>query len=178
MLDSFSLKLRRTIGIDGLVSLVAGVLVVFFPDTSIKIVAGLIGASLVLAGIVKMVPILRNQDYSVTDRTKDIIISVVYFVAGLFIFLDMNAASLSLLIVLGVLTGIVWLSEGVIHMTIINRLGEKKVWPFISALISLIAGLSLIVSPFIGGLLVWSFFGIMLLVIGAIKIVQYFTFGK
>lgn len=178
MLDDFSLKLRRAIGIDGLISLVVGILVVFWPDTSIKFVAGLIGVALVLAGAVKMIPVLRNQDYSGTDRVKDAIISVVYLVAGLFIFIDMNAASLSLLLVVGVLTGLVWLSEGIIHMMVINRFRGNRLWPFISALISVVAGLSLIISPFIGGLLVWTFFGIMLLVVGVVKIVQYFTFGK
>jgi len=87
----------------------------------------------------------------------------------------MQAAAISLILVVGILTGMAWLIEGIIQLTILNQMGTNKVWSILSAAISVIGGLSLLFSPLLGGVLVWSFFGITLLIIGIFKLIQYFT---
>ena len=77
--------------------------------------------------------------------------------------------------VVGILTGTTWLVEGFVQLFILNKLATNKTWSTISAIISILGGASILFSPILGGLVVWTFFGITLLVIGIFKLIQYFT---
>ena len=172
-MDAFTSRVRRTIGIDGLISTVIGALITIWPEKSASFVAGMIGFAFFAIGVSKFLVSARNTDQGNANRIIGIIMSILYMAAGLFIFIDIETATLSLFIVVGVFTGLTWVIEGVVQMSVINRLGSNRVWPFISALISLLAGITLVVSPFFGGLLLWEFLGIMLLVVGIVKLVQF-----
>ena len=104
-----------------------------------------------------------------------LIVSVIYLVAGIFIFVDMQLAAISLILVVGILTGITWLVEGFVQLFILNKLVTNKIWSTILAFISILGGASILFSPIWGGLVVWTFFGITLMVIGIFKLIQYFT---
>ena len=90
----------------------------------------------------------------------------------------MQAAAVSLILVVGILTGMAWLIEGIIQLTILNQISTNKFWSILSAVISVLGGLSLLFSPLLGGILVWTFFGVTLLIIGIFKIIQYVTLKK
>ncbi|GAO99812.1 HdeD family acid-resistance protein [Fructobacillus ficulneus] len=178
MQDDFAMKMKRTVGFDGLISTLIGAFIVFWPGASVKLLASIIGVALLILGGVKLLFALNGSETKKSTKLYDVLVAILYLVAGLFVFIDMEAASFSLLLVVGVLTGITWLVEGIIQIVVVNRLGGNHVWHFISALISALAGMSLIFSPFVGGLLVWMFLGVMLLIVGIFKLVHYFTIGK
>ncbi|KMK52904.1 MULTISPECIES: HdeD family acid-resistance protein [Fructobacillus] len=171
-MDAFTSRVRRTIGIDGLISTIMGAFITVWPEKSASFVAGMIGFAFLAIGVSKLLVSLRDTDQGKSNRIIGIIMSILYMVAGLFIFLDIETATLSLLVVVGILTGLTWAIEGIVQMTIINRWGSNRVWTFISALISLLAGVTLVFSPLFGGLFLWEFFGIMLLVVGIVKLVH------
>lgn len=175
MSNEFFIKLRRAIGFDGLISTIMGALIVFLPNRSAKAAAGMIGAVLIAVGLFKLLSVFKRDAGNGMARLGSLLVSIIYLVAGIFIFIDMQSAAISLILVVGVLTGMTWLIEGVIQIAIFNQLSTNKVWSFVSALISILGGLSLLFSPVLGGLIVWTFFGISLLVIGIFKLVQYFT---
>lgn len=175
MSDEFLVKVRRAIGFDGLISIIIGAFILFLPGRSARVVAGMMSAALIAAGLFKLLSIFKKNSANGVTRLGHLISSVIYIVAGLFIFIDMQAAAISLILVVGILTGMAWLIEGIIQLTILNQMGTNKVWSILSAAISVIGGLSLLFSPLLGGVLVWSFFGITLLIIGIFKLIQYFT---
>jgi len=175
MSDEFLVKVRRAIGFDGLISIIIGAFILFLPGRSARVVAGMMSAALIAAGLFKLLSIFKKNSANGVTRLGHLITSVIYIVAGLFIFIDMQAAAISLILVVGILTGMAWLIEGIIQLTILNQMGTNKVWSILSAAISVIGGLSLLFSPLLGGVLVWSFFGITLLIIGIFKLIQYFT---
>lgn len=175
MSDEFLVKVRRAIGFDGLISIIIGAFILFLPGRSARVVAGMMSAALIAAGLFKLLSIFKKDSANGVTRLGHLISSVIYIVAGLFIFIDMQAAAISLILVVGILTGMAWLIEGIIQLTILSQMGTNKVWSILSAAISVIGGLSLLFSPLLGGVLVWSFFGITLLIIGIFKLIQYFT---
>ncbi|MBZ5963446.1 DUF308 domain-containing protein [Leuconostoc gelidum subsp. gelidum] len=175
MSDEFLVKVRRAIGFDGLISIIIGAFILFLPGRSARVVAGMMSAALIAAGLFKLLSIFKKNSANGVTRLGHLITSVIYIVAGLFIFIDMQAAAISLILVVGILTGMAWLIEGIIQLTILSQMGTNKVWSILSAAISVIGGLSLLFSPLLGGVLVWSFFGITLLIIGIFKLIQYFT---
>ena len=175
MSEDFFNKLRRAIGFDGLISTIIGALIVFLPNRSARAAAGMIGAVLIAVGLFKLLAVFKRDAENGMARLGSLIVSIIYLVAGIFIFIDMQSAAISLILVVGILTGMTWLIEGFIQITIINKISTNKTWSIISALISILGGLSLLFSPVLGGLIVWTFFGMALLVIGIFKLIQYFT---
>lgn len=175
MSDVFFNKLRRAIGFDGLVSVIIGALIVFLPNRTANAAAALIGAALIAIGLFKLLSVFKDDSESGMARLGNLIVSIIYLVAGIFIFVDIKSAGISLILVVGILTGMTWLIEGIIQLTIIKYINMNKTWFIISALISIVAGFSLLISPLIAGLVVWTFFGISLLVIGIFKLIQYVT---
>ncbi|MBE4727774.1 DUF308 domain-containing protein [Leuconostoc suionicum] len=175
MSEEFFTKVRRTIGFDGLISTIIGALIVFLPNRSARAAAGMIGAALVAVGLFKLIFVFRRDAENGMARLGNLIVSVIYLVAGIFIFVDMQSAAISLILVVGILTGITWLIEGFVQLAILNKLATNKTWSTISAIISILGGASILFSPMWGGLVVWTFFGITLLIIGIFKLIQYFT---
>ncbi len=178
MSEEFFTKVRRTIGFDGLISTIIGALIVFLPNRSARAAAGMIGAALIAVGLFKLISVFRRDAENGMARLGNLIVSVIYLVAGIFIFVDMQSAAISLILVVGILTGITWLIEGFIQVAILNKLTTNKTWSTISAIISILGGASILFSPMWGGLVVWTFFGITLLIIGIFKLIQYFTLKK
>lgn len=175
MSEEFFTKVRRTIGFDGLISTIIGALIVFLPNRSARAAAGMIGAALIAVGLFKLISVFRRDAENGMARLGNLIVSIIYLVAGIFIFVDMQSASISLILVVGILTGITWLIEGFVQLAILNKLATNKTWSTISAIISILGGASILFSPMWGGLVVWTFFGITLLIIGIFKLIQYFT---
>ncbi len=175
MSEEFFTKVRRTIGFDGLISTIIGALIVFLPNRSARAAAGMIGAALIAVGLFKLISVFRRDAENGMARLGNLIVSVIYLVAGIFIFVDMQSAAISLILVVGILTGITWLIEGFVQVAILNKLTTNKTWSTISAIISILGGASILFSPMWGGLVVWTFFGITLLIIGIFKLIQYFT---
>ena len=175
MSKEFFTKVRRTVGFDGLISTIIGALIVFLPTLSAGAVAGMIGAVLIAVGLVKLISVFRRDAENGMARLGNLIVSVIYLVAGILIFVDMQLAAISLILVVGILTGTTWLVEGFVQLFILNKLATNKTWSTISAIISILGGASILFSPILGGLVVWTFFGITLMVIGIFKLIQYFT---
>lgn len=108
-------------------------------------------------------------------RFGNLLVAIIYMVAGIFIFVDMQSAAISLILVVGILTGMTWVIEGFVQLTILNQLANNKFWATLAAFVSILGGLSLLFSPVLGGLIVWTFFGVTLLVIGIVKLIQFAT---
>jgi len=176
MSENFLNKVRRSIGFDGLISTIIGALIVFLPNRSARAAAGMIGAALIVVGLFKFIAVFKKDIKNGISRIGHLIISVIYLIAGIFIFIDMQSAAISLILVVGLLTGMAWLVEGFIQLTILDQISTNKTWSLISAIVSILGGLTLLFSPLIGGFIVWTFFGISLLIIGIVKIIQFFTF--
>ena len=115
MSEEFFTKVRRTIGFDGLISTIIGALIVFLPNRSARAAAGMIGAVLIAVGLFKLISVFRRDAENGMARLGNLIVSVIYLVAGIFIFVDMQSAAISLILVVGILTVITWLVEGFVQ---------------------------------------------------------------
>jgi len=87
MSDEFLVKVRRAIGFDGLISIIIGAFILFLPGRSARVVAGMMGAALIAAGLFKLLSIFKKDSANGVTRLGHLISSVIYIVAGLFIFI-------------------------------------------------------------------------------------------
>ena len=73
--------------------------------------------------------------------------------------------------------GITWIAEAVISLTTVGD-SPSKTWTIIYAVISFIAGLSMLFSPLGGVAILWIFLGVSLVVMGIAQLVRAFRFGS
>lgn len=170
-MTDFAKTARQSILIDGLISLIIGILIVVWPGVTASIAAAMIGVGFISIGVAKFSISVSGGDGN-KFRVIDVIMSILYIIAGIFVIVEAQYSGVSLLIVVSVLTGIVWISEGIAEITSAIQLKGHRVLYTILAVINIIAGVSLLFSPLFGGLFLWVFFGITMITVGIVKLVQ------
>lgn len=168
-------KLRNFLMLDGIISIIVGLIIMFMPVRSAAFVAGIMGTAFIVIGLIRAISIFGNKEKTGWFKFGQLLIGLVYIVVGILIFADIRLATLTMLAIVGVMVGMTWFVEGIIQFSMISNLISGKVWAVISALINIIAGIVLLFTPLIGGLFVWSLLGIFFIVIGVFKIVQFFS---
>lgn len=171
--NSFSKKLRSHIGINGLLSLIAGLLILFWPGRSAAVVTILIGISFAMIGLFYIITSISASDESGWGRFGHLLLGALYLVAGIFSFINLAATTTYLFLFIGIFVGITWLVEGFTAFGMVQY-STSKGWTIFSAILSVLAGLSLLFTPFLGAAFLWILLGISLVVLGAIKIIRYF----
>lgn len=175
MSDNVLKKVHTAIAFDGIISTIIGTLIVFLPNLSAKFAAGLIGFDLIVVGLIKLIPMMNfnieNREFKLTN----LVASLIYIVAGIYIFIDIQSSAISLIVVVGIFTGISWLIEGISQLLMYKQITNNPVVSVLTGFITLVAGFSVLLSPFVGGTIIWKVFGISLIITGAFKLFQYFA---
>ncbi|USS91869.1 HdeD family acid-resistance protein [Fructobacillus americanaquae] len=169
-------SLRYFMGIDGLVAIIFGLLVVVLPTDTATVAAAIIGVMMVASGLFKIVHAIKNTALTGWNKIGASLLGFFYILAGLIIFINMHVASVSVFMVVGLMVGIAWLFEGVIQFSIISRLVDHQSWLSFSAVLHLIAGVLLMASPLFGGALLWIWLGVSLIVLGVYRLLMFFRF--
>lgn len=69
--------------------------------------------------------------------------------------------------------GLLWLFEGIMALSML-RGGGNRAWTIAYAVISIIAGFTLMFSPFMGAAVLWLMLGISMVVLGAAQAIRAF----
>lgn len=167
---------RVALGIGGLLALVVGVLILVWPDKSAMAVTALIAAYAFIAGIVYIGLGIFATGKGGWVRTGYIALGAVFVIGGIITFANLQATTLWLTILVGILVGILWIVEGIAAlMSLRNK--QRKAWTIVFAVLSLVAGVVLLFSPlFIAT--IWWLLGGLLAILGVIQIVRAFRYGK
>lgn len=173
--------IRTALGVSGLVSVVIGVLIVLWPGKSLTTIAGalalLLGIYAVIAGVVYLGIGIFAKGGSGWSRVGNVLLGVFFLIAGIVTFANLGSAGITLVWLLGIVIGVVWITEGVVTFTTLREVASKG-WAVFYAIVSIIAGIWLIIAPFIGVAFLWWFTGFTLLALGVVQIVRAFTFGR
>lgn len=154
----------------GLVSLAAGLFLIFWPDKTLLFLVTLLGIWLILVGIFRIVEGLTSKGVSGGHRTLIAVIGVLYVVVGIVCLRNLTGT----VTVLAVILGIVWIVGGVAEVAT-GFARTHGTWPKIGTvllgLLSVAAGLVLFFWP--GPtlmVLVWIT-GLWLIALGIIQLV-------
>ncbi|HEY0117168.1 MAG TPA: DUF308 domain-containing protein, partial [Cellulomonas sp.] len=93
---------------------------------------------------------------------------------GILALIDLAAAAVSLAVFLAILVGVMWVFEGFVALTTLGAT-RSKVWTVFFALLSIVAGVLLFLSPLWGALTLWWLLGISLVVLGLVQVVRALT---
>jgi uncharacterized membrane protein HdeD (DUF308 family) len=156
----------------GIITLLAGLLTLAWPGRTIVVVAVLFGIQLVVAGVFRFVAALASDDESGATRVLLALLGVLSFIVGLYALrhLLLTIATLALLL------GIFWIVNGAVEaFTALSHRGmQGRGWTMFMGLLSVVAGVVVLVYPGISLLTLAVVLGFWLLVYGIMEIVLAF----
>lgn len=167
---------RVTLGVSGVVALIVGILITFWPKNSAVALTIIVGIYFVIAGIAYLGLGIFSRGISGGARALDIVLGILFIIAGIVVFSNPAGSTIVLGIAIGVFVGILWIIEGVVALVQSGDAASRG-WAIFFGLISIVAGLILVFSPaYVAAL--WWILGISLIVLGLVQIVRAFTFGR
>ena len=167
--------LRVAIGVGGIIALVVGILVLVWPGKTAMVVTAIVGVYLVVVGLGFVGSAFFGRARSGWGRVGHLLLGVLYVVAGVLALVDLAAATVSLAVFLAILVGVMWVMEGVIALTTLRFAPVSRVWTVLFALLSIVAGVLLFLSPLWAAATLWWLLGIWLVVLGVVQIVRALT---
>ncbi|MFV0320512.1 MAG: HdeD family acid-resistance protein [Microbacterium sp.] len=167
--------IRTAFGVGGLIALIVGILILVWPGKTAVVVTAIIAIYAIVAGLVYAGIGIFSKSLGGWGRVGNIVLGIVFIVAGIIAFMNLQTTKDWLFIFIAILVGIMWIVEGVVSLTTLGS-SSSKGWTVFYAIISIIAGIVLLFSPIWGALVLWWLLGISLVVLGIIQIVRAFTF--
>ena len=152
----------------GIVTLLAGLLVLAWPGRTVVAVAVLFGIQLVVAGIFRFVAAFAADEESGTTRVLLALLGVLSFIVGLWALrhILVTIAALALLL------GIFWIVNGAVEVfaALSHRAMRSRGWTIFMGLLSVLAGVVVLVYPGISLLTLAVVLGVWLLVFGVMEV--------
>lgn len=156
----------------GIITLLAGLLTLVWPGRTIVVIAVLFGIQLVVAGIFRFVAAFAVDEESGGMRVLLALLGVLSLIVGLYALrhLQVTIAALALLL------GIFWIVNGAVETfaALSHRRMQGRGWTIFMGLLSVVAGIVVLVYPGISLLTLALVLGFWLLVYGIMEIVLAF----
>ncbi|MFB8228008.1 HdeD family acid-resistance protein [Cellulosimicrobium sp. NPDC055967] len=168
--------IRTAVGVSGLVSAILGVLILVWPGRTAMVVTAIVAAYAIIAGLVHLGLGLFSGGKGGWARVGRILLGVVFIVAGVLAFLNLGQTTTFLALFLGILVGILWIVEGIVDLTSLRDAASKTI-SILFAILSIVAGVVLLLTPLWGVTVLWWLLGLSLIVLGLVNIVRGFRYG-
>jgi uncharacterized membrane protein HdeD (DUF308 family) len=156
----------------GIITLIGGIVVLAWPGRTIVAVAVLFGIQLVVTGIFRFVAAFASDDESGATRVLLALLGVLSFIVGLYALrhILVTVAALALLL------GIFWIVNGAVEVfaALSHREMRGRGWTIFMGLLSIVAGVVVLVYPGISLVTLAVVLGFWLLVFGIMEIVLAF----
>ncbi|MFT4213838.1 MAG: DUF308 domain-containing protein [Microbacterium sp.] len=169
--------IRTALGVAGLLTLIAGILILVWPGQTAAVVTGIIAIYIIAAGLVYAALGIFSKTKGGWSRLGHIVLGLLFIASGIVAFANLTATKLWLAVVVAIFVGISWIIEGIVSLSTTAD-GGSKVWTLVFAVVSIVAGGYLLFSPLWGAVVLWWLLGVMLAAMGLVNIVRAFTFGK
>ncbi|MGO3705310.1 HdeD family acid-resistance protein [Microbacterium gubbeenense] len=172
--------LRTVILASGIMSLIFGIVVLVWPVKSAMAVTIVIAVYAILAGLMSLVNGIRSKGVGGWTRAGLVVLGLVFLAAGVVAFGNLGESTLLLAVFVTTFIGAAWIIDGVVSLF---SLGVKdralpgatkahKGWSIFYGIISVLAGVFVVISPLMSALWLWIFLGASLVAMGIIGIVR------
>lgn len=171
---------RVLFGVGGLIAVALGAFVLFAPvasaNVALLLAAALVGIYAVVTGLVYLGVAIFTRGTGGWSRVGHSLLGLLYVIGGVVIFSNLLLSGGVLAIFLSVTLGVLWILEAVLAFATLKT-SENKGWTVVYAIVSIVAGLTLILSPLMGAVTIWWLFGISMVVLGIVQIARAFKLG-
>ena len=169
--------IRVALGVTGVLALLAGIFITFWPKNAAIFLTVLLGIYFVIAGLAYVGLGIFSRGISGGARALDIILGVLFVIGGVLMLSSPSDSAVVIGIFLGVLIGILWIIEGAVALAQ-SGTSSSRGWSIFFGILSIIAGIVLLFSPGWGVVVLFWVLGIALIVLGIVQIVRAFTFAR
>jgi uncharacterized membrane protein HdeD (DUF308 family) len=170
-------SLRVALAVSGVIALVLGILLLVWPGKSAGVLTWILALYLVIAGLVYVGLGIFSATKGGWARVGHVLLGILYVVAGVVAFANIAAATAFIAVIVVIFIGISWIIDGIVSLTLIAQAASKG-WTIAYAIISIIGGVLVILSPLFTALVIWWILGIALIAIGILQIVRAITLGR
>ena len=169
--------IRTALGLGGVLLVVLGILILVWPGKTAVVVTAIVAIYAIAAGLVYAGLGIFSQGKGGWSRIGHIVLGVLFVIAGIVAFANLNVTTVWFATFVGILVGIMWVMEGVVSLSTLGD-SASKTWTIVFAIISILAGVTLLLSPLWGAVVLWWILGISAVVLGLVQIVRAFSFGR
>jgi uncharacterized membrane protein HdeD (DUF308 family) len=169
--------IRVALGLTGVLALLAGIFITFWPKNAAIFLTVLLGIYFVIAGLAYVGLGIFSRGISGGARALDIILGVLFVIGGVLMLTSPTDSAVVIGIFLGVLIGILWIIEGAVALAQSGS-SSSRGWSIFFGILSIIAGIVLLFSQLWGSVILFWVLGIALIVLGIVQIVRAFTFAR
>lgn len=170
----------RTIALTtGIVSLIAGALILIWPFKTAVAITVLIAVYTLVAGIVDIALAITSKGLSGWLRAGTALLGVLFVVASVVAFANLSSTTVLIAVFVSTFLGIAWIFEGVVSLFSLGGpkdpftpVPRSKGWTIAFAIVSILAGVVVLLSPLLTAVWLWIFIGVSLVVFGIVQIVR------
>lgn len=168
---------RLSFAISGVIAAVLGILLLIVPGWTITLAAVLLGIHFIVLGVVRLGLAIFGRLPGSQHRVLQILLGLLMLFAGIVILRDSAAAATTLLLIVVIFAGVGWIIDGIMSIVESQRASSRG-WAITYGVLSLLAGIVVLVIP--GWSIVWLiiFAAISLIVLGVTGIVRAMTFKR
>ena len=168
---------RTALAVSGAVALILGIVLLFWPEKTLSVLAVFLGIYFLIAGITRLVVGIFTRGMRGGSRTLSIILGVLLIFAGIVALKNVSAAAVTLVIFAIAFIGVGWIIDGVMALAEAGRSASSG-WSITFGILSIIAGIVVLVLPASSAVFLLFFAAIALIVLGIIGLVRAFSFGR
>lgn len=162
---------RLALLLAGLAGIGFGTAILVWPTKTAVALTGVIALYAIVAGIFYVGVGLIGKELGAGGRIAHVLLGVLYVVAGAYAFSSLRESAVFLALFLTIMVGIMWIIEGFTALFTLGQSGSKVVGALF-ALLSVIAGFTLLSNAIWGAVFLWWFLAISLIVLGILNVVR------
>lgn len=162
---------RVVFAISGIITAAVGILLLVWPNQDPQLTLGIFAIYAFSGGVIAFVLGVFGRGLASWRRGGHALVGVLLMVVAIFALSGIDPSRSNTVEILGVVAGIVWIVQGVFSVAETDR-SKDTLWSIIFGVVSVMAGIAVLISPLWGTGAVGIFFGIALVVLGLAQLAR------
>lgn len=168
--------LRIWLGVGGVIAIITGLVILVWPGVTAQVITLILAIYAVLGGLVYLA-LGFAANMGGWARVGHILAGLVFIAAGVLAFMNPAQSAVLLATIVVTFIAIAWIFEGIAALATLG-MSTSRGWTIFTAIVSIIAGIVLLVLPLTGAAVLLWWFGVSLIVIGIFQVVRSFSIGR
>lgn len=169
--------IRTVIGIVGAAATIIGLALLLVPGKTLIVFTVALGVYFIISGLVRLITSIVAQGMPTGWRVLGIIVGLLLTIGGIIVVKNTTLSASTLMVMVTLIVGLGWIMEGVMTLAETWAVPHSG-WAIFSAVVSIIAGIFVLINPLSSTVVLVIFGGCALLVLGITSLIRAFTFGK
>ncbi|GAA2525551.1 hypothetical protein GCM10009860_01580 [Microbacterium mitrae] len=170
-------SLKWLLGLGGALAIIVGALIFLWPTKSAVVITMIIAAYALVGGVFYLIIAFATKGLSTGARIGQALAGIIFIVAGIIAFMNPAESTVTFAFIVIIFIGVSWIFEGIAALTALD-LAPSKGWAIFFAIVSILAGIAVLLSPLFAAAVLWMWLGISLFVIGIVQVVRAFTIDR